>query len=90
MWQLQSPGETLDWRNDWTDWLNENDGVASSDWSISPNATLADDFIETGSSVTVVFVSDLELGQSYELKNTITTDDGLTGTRSITIRCSNK
>lgn len=88
MWGIQSPDEKLDWRNDWSDWLNVNDGVESSVWSISPGEVeLSGDLIETSANITTVIVSGLELGKSYQLKNIVTTYDGLIGERDITIRC---
>lgn len=90
IWDLQSPDETLDWRNDWTDWLNDGDDIVSSVWLISPDATLAEDTIDTNGQVTIVIVSGLTIGKSYELQNNITTNAGLTGSRSITIRCSHR
>lgn len=87
-WGLQSPGEILDWRNDWEPWLEEDDTIATSDWEIYPIATVTGDLIDTNGFVAIVLVSDLQAGISYQLKNTITTIAGRTGIREITIRCA--
>lgn len=90
MWGLQSPNEVLDWRNDWTDWLGEGVTIQSSTWSITPSATLDNDMLDTSGNVTIVVVSGLELGKSYQLRNTIVTSDDITSERDITIRCGTR
>lgn len=87
-WGLQGPTETLDWRNDWEPWLEEGDAIVTSEWEISPaGPTVTGDLIDTNGFVTITLVSDLTLGLSYQLKNTVTTIGGRTGVREITIRC---
>jgi hypothetical protein len=88
VWRLQSPNEILDWHQDWTDWMELNDDISTSEWSIFPaGPTLSADSIDTSGMLTTVFVEDLELGKSYQLRNTITTSQGRTGIREITLRC---
>lgn len=86
-WGLQSPNEILDWRHDWTSWLEEGDVISTSEWEIEPTANVSGDLIDTSGTTTIVLVSDLVLGLSYQLKNTVTTIAGRTGIREITIRC---
>lgn len=93
MWQLQAPDELVDWHQDWTGWLEIGDTIVLSSWAIvpemdSPSSHLSDPAIETGDKITTVFVSGLELGKSYQLRNTITTAAGRIGEREITIRCA--
>lgn len=88
MWQPQAPGELVDWHQDWTGWLEQGDAVEASVWDISPGGDLSDAVIEVGNKITTVFVSGLELGVSYRLRNTVTTEAGRIGEREITIRCA--
>jgi hypothetical protein len=94
MWVLQSPDEVLDWHTDWTDFLESGDEISESEWEISPEPTdtaapvLDNESIDTSGSFTTVYVSNLRLGYSYQLKNTIITSGGRTAVREITIRCS--
>lgn len=97
MWLLHAPGEVVAYHMDWTDWLEPDDALVTSEWEITPNdgnspqsPTL--DYDETDLDYdddrTTVRVSGLELGKSYQLRNTITTEQGQTGEREITIRCA--
>lgn len=86
-WGLQSPDEVLDWRHDWSSWLEEDDYILTSEWEIEPSANLTGDLIDTNGFVTIVLVSELVMGLSYQLKNKITTLAARTGVREITIRC---
>ncbi len=88
MWGMQSPSEKLDWHQDYDGWMELGDAIATSSWSIDQQgATLSNATIDVPGNLTTVFVSDLELGKSYQLRNIITTVDGRTGVREMTIRC---
>lgn len=87
MFGLQAVGERLDWHQDWSDWIESGDAIDESIWSIFPEGpTLSDDTVDV--ALTTTFVEGLEAGMSYQLKNTITTDDGRVGVREITLRCA--
>lgn len=88
MFVLQNPSETLDWAQDWTDWMQPEDSLASSEWTIYPAATLDNDLMASTGDLTSVTVSGLTLGVTYELKNTVTTQFGRIGSRDIIIRCA--
>lgn len=89
MWAIQSPDEKLDWHQDWTGWMESGDEISASSWEITPadGVTLSGEDFEASTDFTTVFVEGLTLGQSYQLKNTITTTDGRTAVREITLRC---
>lgn len=88
MWAIHSPGEKVDYHQDWTEWMESGDTISSSSWTIEPvGPTLSGEAVAGGEPVTTVFVEDLELGISYELRNTIVTEEGRTGVRDITLRC---
>lgn len=87
MWQLQGPEEKKTWSINWTEWLPEGEGVASSEWTISPaGPTIEDDDIATG-EITSIVVSELELGTTYALRNKVTVTDGSILAQSIILRC---
>lgn len=90
IWGLQSPNEILDWRFDWSPWLEEDDSITTSIWEIDPggDAIVSGDLIDTNGTTAIILVEGLTLGVSYQLKNTITTIAGRTGIREMTIRCA--
>lgn len=89
MFVLQAPGEKLDWHQDWTTWMEQDDDISTSTWEIAPLGPVLSGFdIDIPADLTTVFVAGLVLGQSYQLKNTVETTGGRTGIREITIRCA--
>lgn len=88
MFVLQSPNEVLDWHQDWTDWMEDQDQLQTSVWAIYPSATLSNEQMAITGDLTSVTVADLVLGVTYELKNTVTTVLGRVGSRDIIIRCA--
>lgn len=95
-WNLQAPGEVRQWRMEWDEQLDADEGIESSSWMVDPDegdgtGPLADeDLIETGEKATVITVSGLQVGRSYQLRNTVTTSAGKTLVREITLRCRNR
>jgi len=91
MWVLQSPNETLDWHQDWSDFIGAGDGVASSVWSISPEGpTMSGEAFDNSIQTSTVFLSGLTGGVTYQLRNHITTNFGRTAVREIVVRCNNR
>ncbi len=86
MFQLQGPDEKLDWHQDWSTWIESGDAIDESTWAISPEGPTLSGAVIDG-DITTTFVENLLLGMSYQLTNTITTDEGRIGVREITIRC---
>lgn len=85
------PGGALDYSVDWTDWLPAGDAIApgGSTWSVFPVGPLLSSEQVAGKAATVT-LSGCMLGQVYELTNRITTDQGRTSERSITVRCEQR
>lgn len=81
---VQQAGDTLDWQQDWSDFLGDGDSISSRVWTISP-----DDSPTLLSSITSasVIVSGLTAGTTYELLETITTANSIVGQRGITLIC---
>ncbi len=92
-YRLIDPGETLDYSCDWTAFLEDagspTDAVQTSAWSIVPAGPMLSGE-GLGANVASVFVAGATLGQVYRLSNKITTLQGRTAERSVTLRCENR
>ena len=93
-YELIGPGETRGFGYDWTVELESgspSDSIASSDWRVASQASSPTAPTLNGKShantVASVKLSDCTAGEIYRLTNSITTTQGLTLERSITIRC---
>jgi len=95
---LIDPDETLDYTMDWETWLAETgsptDVISTSSWTVndatgSPSQPSLSGETNTMSAATV-FVSSCQLGELYQLTNTITTGQGRTAERSLTLRCEQR
>ncbi len=82
--QVQDPADTLDWSNDWTDFLAGGDSISSRLWTIDPDTSPS---LLTGATNAAVKVAGLTAGTVYALSEAITTANGIVGERSIVIRC---
>jgi hypothetical protein len=82
--QIQDPGDTLDWSNDWTDFLAGGDSISSRQWTINPDTSPT---LLTNATTAAVKVAGLTKGLTYILTEAITTANGVVGERSIVIRC---
>ena len=82
-WPYKDPVEVLDYQLDWSARLS-GDTITTSNWTVSPTGvTLADDtYTDTASTV---WLSGGALGDSYKLRNVITTAAGRTMVETISI-----
>lgn len=92
---LKDPAAALDYVIDWSvSYLLSTEQITASSWSIRPQGLVNDLAIDTipppVSGVTTVFVTGGVAGKTYQLTNRITTDQGRTDERSITIRVEEK
>ncbi|MCH8037854.1 MAG: hypothetical protein IIC53_12145 [Proteobacteria bacterium] len=92
-YRLIDPDETLDYSCDWTAFLEDagspTDAIQTSAWSIVPaGPTLSGERL--GANVASVFVAGTALGRVYRLTNQISTLQGRTAERSVTLRCENR
>ena len=91
-YKLIDPQEVLDYGIDWTGFLAEvqpADSITLSSWSITPAGPVLFSDSVTG-DVSRVFVAGASNGTLYQLTNRITTSQGRTAERSITLRCENR
>lgn len=81
------PGERLDYGVDWAACLKQGETIESSDWSVDEiGMTISEPGYAT-SSITVVFVAGGTDGLDYVLTNRVTTNQGRTYKRQITLKC---
>ena len=86
---LKDPLATVDYAVDWrADYLDDNDNLASSHWSVEPNepggaAVLSERFTLSETEVTI---DGGIAGHRYRLVNIVQTASGRTDRRSIAIR----
>lgn len=83
----KDPAATLDYSQDWSQWLNSGDAIASSSWS-SPGLTQVTDAFTTSS--TTVWLSGGILGQTCRVVNQVVTTGGLTAERTMHIVVENQ
>lgn len=92
---LKDPKATLDYVIDWSgSYLLSDEQITASSWFILPQGMpddlVVDSILLPASGVTTVFVTGGSAGKVYQLTNRITTDQGRTDERSLTIRIEEK
>ena len=73
--EYKTPGATLDFQQDWSDWLASGDTIASSSWSVETGLTV-DSESDTTTTATAV-ISGGTAGKVYKVENSIVTANGL-------------
>lgn len=92
---LKDPNATLDYAIDWSvSYLLTGEVITVSSWFILPQGAVGDLAIDNipapVGGVTTIFVSGGIAGKTYQLTNRITTDQGRTDDRTLTIRIEEK
>lgn len=85
---VKDPDAVLDWRWDWSQWLQSGEQIIDSEIVVSPGLTL-DSHSHTLASATA-WLSGGSAGVPYLVTNRITTNQGRIDDRSITIRVTNR
>lgn len=93
-YKLHAVGAVLDYSFNWgtasdnhVPWLETDDSITSSVWTSTPvGLTLTQAAVLTG-GITVVFVAGGRDGVDYDLKNTVTTAQGRSDSRTMTLQC---
>ena len=90
---LIDPDEALDYAFNWTAFLAEHgspaDGIASSNWYVSPpGPLLSSPSLED--AVATTFISGATLGQVYLLTNRVVTAAGRTAEKTVTLACESR
>lgn len=84
----KDPQAVLDWRWDWSQWLETGETIVTSVMTVSAGLTLDSDS-HTLTTATA-WLSGGTAGAPYEVANRITTNQGRTDERTITIRVINR
>ncbi len=85
---LKDPDATLDWRFDWTEWLDDGETITGSVMTVSAGLVLVS---QTNSvSAATVWLSGGTTGAVYSVANRITTSAGRIDERTLTIRVTNR
>jgi len=80
------PGATLDYTIDWNDgYLVSAETISSSSWSVQPVAVggVVEDSSTNDTETATITISGGNHGKLYRLRNTITTSEGRTDTRTV-------
>ncbi|MBR0693669.1 hypothetical protein [Bradyrhizobium lablabi] len=83
-WPPKDPGEVLDYDINWAPRLG-SDTIVTSDWVTQPGITLTINSKSFTSQLTKVWLSGGTIGETYVLKNTVTTVAGDTVIESVSI-----
>jgi len=84
----KDPSAVLDYQFDWTDWLATSETIATKTITASTGLTVDSSTIGTGT--VTVWLSSGTAGTKYTVACLITTNQGRTDERSITIQCLNR
>lgn len=77
--EYKTPGATLDFAQDWSDWLSTGDTIATSTWTVETGVTVDSDSNTTTTATAIV--SGGAAGKTYKVENFITTANGLDTSR---------
>jgi hypothetical protein len=92
-WPDKDPGETLDYRMDWTARLTQSgvaDTISSSTWVVTKGTGLSLTAQYLSSNQTVVWLGSGTVGVTYTVTNTIVTTAGRTMVQSGTLKVQAK
>ncbi len=95
---LIDPSEDLDYTFDYGPFVDDggspSDTILTSKWVITPQSgsPQTPDLHSAAKTAdtTTIFVKNATVGEIYRLTNTVTTNDGRTAQRSLTIRCEQR
>ena len=86
--EFKSPDATLDYRQDWSDWLGTGDTIVTSGWTVETGITI--DSEANSSTAATCVLSGGTLGKTYKIENTITTANGLDETMEWFLKIQNR
>ena len=81
--EAKDPNDVIDYRIDWSKWLQGDDIVLLSEWIVPAGITMDSELSDTTSAT--IWLSGGTAGASYQLTNRITTAQGRQRDRTITI-----
>lgn len=84
----KDPDDILDYSFDWTAWVATNETISTSTWILSPG--IVQNSATNTTLIATVWLSGGTAGNPYSVTNRITTNQGRTVDRTMTIRVTNK
>lgn len=84
----KDPDDVLDYGFDWSAWMSNGETISTSIWILSPGIT--QNSATNTTLVTTVWLSSGTAGVPYSATNRITTNQGRTVDRTMTIRVTQK
>lgn len=85
---FKDPGSTLDWQFNWASWLENGEAVTGSTFVADSGITIASNSF-TATTATV-WLAGGTAGTKYKVTNSVTTNQGRSDERSITIWASTR
>ena len=82
---LKDPDAVLDYKFDWSDWLDDGEAILSHSITETTGITIDSDSMTDASTSVTVWLSGGESGASYSVTCHVVTSDGRQDDRSITI-----
>ena len=81
---VKDPDAVLDYGFDWSDWLQTNETIVASSWTVDTGLTKTDS--SYSNTATTVWLSGGTAGEEYKAVNHIVTSDSREDDRTITIK----
>lgn len=82
---VKDPSAVLDYSYDWSLWLQESEVISSASWTVPPGINKQSE--DNSTTLSTVWLSGGTAGTDYTVTCQVTTNQGRTDQRSITIRC---
>ena len=86
---VKDPNAILDYSFDWGPWL-DSDTIDTSVWIVESPLVIESGTESNTDTITTLFISGGEAGETYTITNRITTDGGRLDDRSFEIRVRNR
>lgn len=85
---IKDPDAVLDWHFDWTDWLSSGETITSSNFFVTSGLVV--NSTSFTSSNTTIWLAGGSAGTPYTVTNRISTNQGRTDDRSVTVRVKDR
>lgn len=83
---IHDPQAVLDYRIDWSSWLQDGETISTSTWTVAAGITEASPAASHDSTSATIWLSGGTVGSNYALTNHITTSASRQDDRTITVQ----
>lgn len=87
-WIAKDPAAVLDYSMDWSTWLEADETISQSTWSVPTGITSPDETNTT--TIATVWLAGGVVGREYTITNLIVTTSGRQDERSFRVRIQNR